>query len=229
MEKKLNRIAPLAFLGLFFVIYCVALFVIFEAASASLWIGFIFTVLAFAVTGCIIWFKAPVLLNAYDQVYKAPAVFAGGAYAVIAMVLGMIAAAVPAEGIKWIVLIELIVFAAAAVVIVLALSSSKAAEQLHRKDAAAASELTVMRNVLLSLADSAEDPDFASELRALAEVFRFSLPDVRGKVAGYDSDLRDKVASLQAALAAHDEKAARGMIPVIRNLLNARNRACKVG
>jgi hypothetical protein len=78
------------------------------------------------------------------------------------------------------------------------------------------------------LAAKAGENSLQDSLRELAEAIRYSDPMSNGHLAGMESDIGVKTASLRSLVEAMDTEAALGLCGELRRLLEERNRKCKL-
>ena len=111
MGKKISRFGILAVMALAFVVYAAILLLTADLSKGTLWIGFGFTVVACLISMAVIWFTTQTTIREDAAYFDSPIWAVAPAYMVVAMVVGVVAALLPAASWKGLLIVEILVHA----------------------------------------------------------------------------------------------------------------------
>lgn len=214
------------------VVYVLAFAIVpFPKNSASVWIAFLFTLISFAAS----LFTA---LKAFgnegelvSKFYGYPIFKIDAVYAVVQIIFSVIVFAVSVfvKVPYWITLLPSVVLLGIAAIGFVAADNAKDIVEQAEEDLKTATKAVEMFKVdMASVVDFAKDDTIKKELEKLAEDFRYSDPVSGAATKALEGELSEKIAVLCATVKNGDNENAAAQITQIRNLLNERNRICRL-
>lgn len=216
-------------LGVLLVLYVLVAFLIPFVHTATFWVSFVFTLIAFGVVGAafyIAFIKNP---DAKSRFYGFPIAKIGAIYSLVQLMAGILFMALAALVPAW---VTVLVYAIALGAAVIGLISAEAvAEEIHNQDAKLKKDVTLMRSLqskLNQMAAQCDNPDAAAEVKRFAEEMRYSDPVSSEALADIEADLASAVDELQAAIVDGDSNAVKQLCRKASAVLAERNRLCKL-
>ena len=216
-------------LGVVLVLYILIAFLIPFAHTATFWVSFLFTLIAFGVVAAAFYIAFIRNSDAKSKFYGFPIAKIGTIYSLVQLIAGIIfmalAALVPAG-------VAVLVYAIALGAAVIGLISAEAvAEEIHNQDAKLKKDVTLMRSLqskLNQMAAQCDNPDAAAEVKRFAEEMRYSDPVSSEALADIEADLAAAVDELQATIVDDDGNATKQLCRKASAVLAERNRLCKL-
>lgn len=216
-------------LGVLLVLYILIAFLIPFVHTATFWVSFVFTLIAFGVVGAafyIAFIKNP---DAKSRFYGFPIAKIGAIYSLVQLMAGILFMALAALAPAW---VAVLVYAIALGAAVIGLISAEAvAEEIHNQDAKLKKDVTLMRSLqskLNQMAAQCDNPDVAAEVMRFAEEMRYSDPVSSEALADIEADLAAAVDELQSAAVDGDSASVKQLCRKASALLAERNRLCKL-
>ena len=214
-------------LGVLLILYILIAFLIPFAKTATYWVSFVFTLIAFCVVAASIYIAFVKNPDAKSRFYGFPIARIGVIYGVVQLVAGLLLMALG----RW-VWVAVLVYAIGLGAAVLGLISADAvAEQIHAQDAKLKKDVAAMRAIqskLSVLPGQCGDPVTAKCLTQLAEELRFSDPVSSEATRETEDDLNALTDELQKAVLENDTAAAQNLCKRCQAVLMERNRLCKL-
>ena len=223
MKKDMLR--GIVGLAVVLILYLLVAFLIPFVHTATFWVSFLFTLVAFVVVGAAIYIAFIRKPDAKSRFYGFPIAKIGAIYGLVQLIAGLggmaAAAYVPAG-------LAALVYAIALGAAVIGLISAEAvADQIHVQDAKLKKDVAVMRALqskVNQMVNLTEDAD----VKKLADQFRYSDPVSGDGLADIERDLSAVVDELQSALVDGDAAAAGQLCRKASAVLAERNRLCKL-
>lgn len=220
-----NTVRGIAALGVLPVLYILIAFLVPFAHTATFWVSFLFTLIAFAVAAASIYIAFVKKPDARSRFYGFPIAKIGILYGIVQLIAGIVIMALAALIPVW---AAVLVYAIALGAAVIGLISAEAVvSEIHVQDAKLKKDVSVMRALQSKIHQMAAHSQDAG-VKALAEEFRYSDPVSSGAIAAAEADLAAAVDELQAALVDGDSEAAAKLCRKASALLAERNRLCKL-
>ena len=226
---KKDTMRGIAGLGVLLILYILIAFLIPFAKTATFWVSFVFTLIAFCVVAASIYIAFVKNPDAKSRFYGFPIARIGVIYGVVQLVAGLLLMALG----QWVpVWLAVLVYAIALGAAVIGLISADAVvEQIHAQDAKLKKDVAAMRAIqskLSVLPGQCGDPVTAKCLTQLAEEIRFSDPVSSEATQETEADLNALTDELQKAVLEHDTAAAQNLCKRCQAVLMERNRLCKL-
>lgn len=220
-----NTVRGIAALGVLLVLYILIAFLVPFAHTATFWVSFLFTLIAFAVVAVSIYIAFVKNPDARSRFYGFPIAKIGILYGIVQLIAGIVIMALAALIPVW---AAVLVYAIALGAAVIGLISAEAVvSEIHVQDAKLKKDVSVMRSLQSRVHQMAAHSEDAG-VKALAEEFRYSDPVSSDTIAAAEADLAAAVDELQAALVDGDSEAAAKLCRKASALLAERNRLCKL-
>ena len=212
-------------LGVLLVLYILLAFLIPFVKTAVFWISFVFTLVAFAVTGWTLYTAFLKKPDARSRFYGFPIARIGVLYGGVQLAVGLLFMALG----KWIpVWLAVLVYAAMLGAAVIGLVSADAVvETIHTQDQKLKKDVTFMRS-LQSKANQMAAQCSLPEVQQFCENVRYSDPVSSEDLAESERDLSAAVDDLQAAIVDGDNGVISQLAQKADTLLSERNRVCKL-
>ena len=226
---KKDTIRGVIGLGVLLILYILIAFLIPFAKTATYWVSFVFTLIAFCVVAASIYIAFVKNPDAKSRFYGFPIARIGVIYGIAQLIAGLLLMALG----QWVpVWVAVLVYAIGLGAAVLGLISADAvAEQIHAQDAKLKKDVAAMRAIqskLSVLPGQCEDPVTAKCLTQLAEEIRFSDPVSSEATQETEADLNALTDELQKAVLENDTAAAQNLCKRCQAVLMERNRLCKL-
>ena len=223
MKKDFVRIALC--LGVLLMLYILLAFLIPFVKTAVFWISFVFTLVAFAVTGWALYTAFLKKPDATSRFYGFPIARIGVIYGGGQLVVGLLFMALG----KWIpAWLVVLVYAAMLGATVIGLVSADAVvETIHTQDGKLKKDVAFMR-VLQSKANQMAAQCHLPEVQQFCENVRYSDPVSSEALAEIEGNLSAAVDDLQAAIVEGNNGRICQLAQKVNNLLCERNRLCKL-
>lgn len=216
-------------LGVVLVLYILIAFLIPFIHTATFWMSFLFTLIAFGVVGAsfyIAFIKNP---DAKSKFYGFPIAKIGAIYGLIQLIAGLAFIALAAWVPVW---AAVLVYAIALGVAVIGLISAEAVvEEIRVQDVKLKKDVVLMRGLqskVNQMASQCDNPDAAAVMKQFAEEMRYSDPVSSDALAEIEADLSAAVDELQSAIVDGDSNATKQLCRKATGLLAERNRLCKL-
>ena len=217
-------------LGVLLILYILIAFLIPFAKTATFWVSFVFTMIAFCVVAASIYIAFVKNPDAKSRFYGFPIARIGIIYGIAQLVAGLLLMALGKWVPVWLAVLVYAIMLGAAVIGLI--SADAVAEQIHAQDAKLKKDVAAMRAIqskLSVLPGQCEDPVTAKCLTQLAEEIRFSDPVSSEGTQETEADLNALTDELQKAVLENDTAAVRDLCKRCHTVLTERNRLCKLG
>ena len=222
---KKDAVRGVVVLGVLLVLYILIAFLIPFVHTATFWVSFVFTLIAFGVVAASIYIAFVKNPDAKSRFYGFPIAKIGVIYGAVQLAAGLVLMALAAIVPAW---IAVLVYAVALGAAVIGLVSAEAVvSEIHVQDAKLKNNVTLMRSLqskINQIAAQSEDKG----IKALAEEFRYSDPVSSDALAEIERDLAAVVDELQAAVVDGDGEATDKLCRKAAATLAERNRLCKL-
>ena len=216
-------------LGVLLILYILIAFLIPFAKTATFWVSFVFTLIAFCVVAASIYIAFVKNPDAKSRFYGFPIARIGIIYGIAQLLAGLLLMALGKWAPVWLAVLVYAIMLGAAVIGLI--SADAVAEQIHAQDAKLKKDVAAMRAIqskLSVLPGQCEDPVTAKCLTQLAEEIRFSDPVSSEATQETEADLNALTDELQKAVLEHDTAAAQNLCKRCQAVLMERNRLCKL-
>ena len=222
---KKDAVRGVVVLGVLLVLYMLIAFLIPFVHTATFWVSFVFTLIAFGVVAASIYIAFVKNPDAKSRFYGFPIAKIGVIYGAVQLAAGLVLMALAAIVPAW---IAVLVYAVALGAAVIGLVSAEAVvSEIHVQDAKLKNNVALMRSLqskINQIAAQSEDKG----IKALAEEFRYSDPVSSDALAEIERDLAAVVDELQAAVVDGDGEATDKLCRKAAATLAERNRLCKL-
>ena len=212
-------------LGVLLILYILIAFLIPFVHTATFWVSFVFTLIAFAVVAAsmyIAFIKNP---DAKSKFYGFPIAKIGAIYGLVQLIAGFIFMALSQWAPAW---AAILVYAIALGAAVIGLISAEAVvSEIQVQDVKLKKDVSLMRSLQSKVNQIAAQSENA-EINALADEFRYSDPVSNNAIADAETDLAAAVDELQSAYVDGDSEAVAKLCRRASALLAERNRLCKL-
>ena len=220
-----DTIRGLVVLGVLLVLYILIACLIPFVHTATFWVSFVFTLIAFAVVAASIYIAFIKNPDAKSRFYGFPIAKIGVLYGAVQLLAGIVFMALAAIVPAW---VAVLVYAIALGAAVIGLISAEAVvSEIHTQDAKLKKDVTLMRSLQSKISQIAAQSEDAA-IKALAEEFRYSDPVSSDAIADAETDLAAAVDELQTAYVDGDSEAVAKLCRKASALLAERNRLCKL-
>lgn len=216
-------------LGVLLVLYILVAFLIPFVHTATFWVSFVFTLVAFGVAAAsmyIAFIKNP---DARSKFYGFPIARIGAIYGLAQLIAGIVFMALAAWVPAW---VAVLVYAIALGAAVIGLISAEAVvEEIRVQDVKLKKDVSLMRGLqskVNQMAAQCDNPDAAEAVKKFAEELRYSDPVSSDALAEIEADLSAAVDELQSAIVDGDSNATRQLCRKASGVLAERNRLCKL-
>ena len=220
-----DTIRGLVVLGVLLVLYILIAFLIPFVHTATFWVSFVFTLIAFAVVAASIYIAFIKNPDAKSRFYGFPIAKIGVLYGAVQLLAGIVFMALAAIVPAWVAVLVYAIALGAAVIGLI--SAETVVEEIHLQDAKLKKDVTLMRSLQSKISQIAAQSEDAA-IKALAEEFRYSDPVSSDAIADAETDLAAAVDELQTAYVDGDSEAVAKMCRKASALLAERNRLCKL-
>ncbi len=217
-----NKNSGYAVLGILFVLISIIVFVIPTEKTATFWIAYVFTAIAF-VSQIVIWKKALGKNDALKSKFLGlPVVHIGIVYLIIQIITLAVFTAVPTLP-NWSAVVACAVILGISAVCMIAGEAGR--NEIERVEAKIQKKVFFIKELQADvelLADAEKDTKTKTALQQLAEKIRFSDPMSNDALAEVEAVITSKIAELKTA----SNKEA--VIQELNSLLTERNKKCKI-
>ena len=220
-----DTIRGLVVLGVLLVLYILIAFLIPFVHTATFWVSFVFTLIAFAVVAASIYIAFIKNPDAKSRFYGFPIAKIGVIYGTVQLLAGIVFMALAAIVPAWVAVLVYAIALGAAVIGLI--SAETVVEEIHVQDAKLKKNVSLMRSLQSKVNQIAAQSEDAA-IKALAEEFRYSDPVSSDAIADAETDLAAAVDELQSAYVDGDSEAVAKLCRKASALLAERNRLCKL-
>lgn len=212
-------------LGVLLVLYILIAFLIPFVHTATFWISFLFTLVAFGVVVASVYIAFIKNPDAKSKFYGFPIAKIGAIYGLVQLIAGILFMALAAYVPAW---PAALVYAIALGAAVIGLISAEAVvEEIRVQDVKLKKNVSLMRALQSKVNQMAAQSEDAA-IKVLAEEFRYSDPVSSEALAEIERDLSAVVDELQSAILDGDSEAAKLLARKASVVLAERNRLCKL-
>lgn len=216
-------------LGVLLVLYILVAFLIPFVHTATFWVSFVFTLIAFGVVTAsfyIAFIKNP---DARSRFYGFPIAKIGAIYGLVQLIAGILFMALAVYAPVW---LAVLVYAIALGAAIIGLISAEAVvEEIRVQDVKLKKDIYLMRGLqskVNQMASQCDNPDAAAAVKQFAEEMRYSDPVSSEALAEMEADLSATVDELQASIVDGDSNATKQLCRKASAVLAERNRLCKL-
>lgn len=220
-----DTIRGLVVLGVLLVLYILIAFLIPFVHTATFWVSFVFTLIAFAVVAASIYVAFIKNPDAKSRFYGFPIAKISVLYGAVQLLAGIVFMALAAIVPAWVAVLVYAIALGAAVIGLI--SAETVVEEIHVQDAKLKKNVSLMRSLQSKVNQIAAQSEDAA-IKALAEEFRYSDPVSSDAIADAETDLAAAVDELQSAYVDGDSEAVAKLCRKASALLAERNRLCKL-
>lgn len=207
-------------------LYILIAFLIPFIHTATFWVSFMFTLIAFCVVAASIYIAFVKNPDAKSRFYGFPIAKLGVIYGVVQLIAGFIFMALGVWIPVW---VAVLVYAIALGSVAIGLISADAVrEEIQRQDVKLKKDVSFMRNLQSKVCQMATQCD-APELKSFAEDIRYSDPVSSDALGDIEQELAAAVEELQAAVVDGDSESVAQLCRKASAVLSERNRLCKLG
>lgn len=212
-------------IGVLLILYILIAFLVPFAKTATFWVSFVFTLIAFCVVAASIYIAFVKNPDAKSKFYGFPIAKLGVIYGVVQLIAGLIFMALGVWIPVWVaVLIYAIALGVAAIGLI---SADAVREEIQRQDVKLKKDVSFMRNLQSKVCQMATQCD-APELKRFAEDIRYSDPVSSDALGDIEQELAVAVEELQAAVVDGDGESVAQLCRKASAVLSERNRLCKL-
>lgn len=223
---KKDTIRGIIALTVVLALYILIAFLIPFIHTATFWVSFMFTLIAFCVVAASIYIAFVKNPDAKSRFYGFPIAKLGVIYGVVQLIAGFIFMALGVWIPVW---VAVLVYAIALGSVAIGLISADAVrEEIQRQDVKLKKDVSFMRNLQSKVCQMATQCD-APELKKFAEDIRYSDPVSSDALGDIEQELAAAVEELQAAVVDGDSESVAQLCRKASAVLSERNRLCKLG
>lgn len=220
-----DTIRGLVVLGVLLVLYILIAFLIPFVHTATFWVSFVFTLIAFAVVAASIYIAFIKNPDAKSRFYGFPIAKIGVIYGAVQLLAGIVFMALAAIVPAWLAVLVYAIALGAAVIGLISVET--VVEEIHIQDVKLKKDVSLMRSLQSKVNQIAAQSENA-DVKALADEFRYSDPVSNDAIADAEADLAAAVDELQTAYVDDDSEAVAKLCRKASALLAERNRLCKL-
>ena len=222
---KKDTIRGIVALAVVLVLYILIAFLIPFVHTATFWVSFVFTLIAFAVVAAAIYIAFIKNPNAKSRFYGFPIARIGVIYGLVQLIAGFIFMVLSQWAPVW---AAVLVYAIALGATVIGLVSAEAVvSEIHVQDAKLKKNVSLMRSLQSKVNQMAAQSENV-DIKALADALRYSDPVSNVAITDAEADLAATVDELQSAYVDGDSEAVAKLCRKASALLAERNRLCKL-
>ena len=222
---KKDTIRGIVGLAVVLVLYILIAFLIPFAHTATFWVSFVFTLVAFGVVAASVYIAFGKNPDTKSKFYGFPIARLGVIYGLVQLVVSLLLMALAAIVPAWVAVLVYAIALGAAVIGLI--SAETVVDEIQTQDVKQKKEIALMRTLQSKISQIAAQSGDAA-IKALAEEFRYSDPVSSEAIADAEADLAAAVDDLQAAYIDGDEAAVAQLCRKASTLLAERNRICKL-
>ena len=212
-------------LGVLLILYILIAFLIPFVKTATFWVSFAFTLIAFGVVAASIYIAFIKNPDAKSRFYGFPIAKIGAIYGLVQLIAGIVFMALAAYVPVWVAILVYAIALGAAVIGLISVET--VVEEIHIQDAKLKKNVSLMRSLQSKVNQIAAQSENA-DVKALADEFRYSDPVSNAAIADAEADLAAAVDELQSAYVDGDSEAVAKLCRKASALLAERNRLCKL-
>ena len=212
-------------LGVLLILYILIAFLIPFVKTATFWVSFVFTLVAFGVVAASIYIAFIKNPDAKSRFYGFPIAKIGVIYGLVQLIAGIVFMALAAYVPVWVAILVYAIALGAAVIGLISVET--VVEEIHIQDAKLKKNVSLMRSLQSKVNQIAAQSENA-DVKALADEFRYSDPVSNAAIADAEADLAAAVDELQSAYVDGDTEAVAKLCRKASALLAERNRLCKL-
>ena len=216
-------------LAVLLILYILIVFLVPFVHTATFWVSFLFTLIAFGVVAAsmyIAFIKNP---DAKSKFYGFPIAKIGAIYGAVQLITGLVFMALAAWVPVW---VAILVYAIALGAAVIGLISAEAVvEEIRVQDVKLKKDVALMRGLqskVNQMAAQCDNPDAAVAVKQFAEEMRYSDPVSNEALSEIEADLSAAVDELQSSIVDGDSNATKQLCRKASAVLAERNRLCKL-
>ena len=222
---KKDTIRGIVALAVVLVLYILLAFLIPFVHTATFWVSFVFTLIAFAVVAAAIYIAFIKNPNAKSRFYGFPIARIGVIYGLVQLIAGFIFMVLSQWAPVW---AAVLVYAIALGATVIGLVSAEAVvSEIHVQDAKLKKNVSLMRSLQSKVNQMAAQSENV-DIKALADALRYSDPVSNDAITDAEADLAATVDELQSAYVDGDSEAVAKLCRKASALLAERNRLSKL-
>lgn len=226
-KKAFGKVAAL--FSSFFVVYNVVLFVIagFSDHTGSFWLSYVFMILAWAVTSAITCINFSKGFTLKDFVFGFPILKWSIVYIISELVMSTVFMIIPVSWIKAAFILQFLML----FVFLLISATCFIGKKVAVSDEKVKEKVFYIRNIhseLESVFDKVTDDATKKALLKLIEAVKYSDPMSHESLAVVEQEIEIKVSALRMSVCEGNYESALTVIKAITDLLNDRNRNCKI-
>ena len=222
---KKDTIRGIVGLAVVLVLYILIAFLIPFAHTATFWVSFVFTLVAFGVVAASVYIAFGKNPDTKSKFYGFPIARLGVIYGLVQLVVSLLLMALTAIVPAWVAVLVYAIALGAAVIGLI--SAETVVDEIKVQDENLKKDVALMRSLQSKVNQMAAQSGDAA-IKVLAEEFRYSDPVSSGAIADAEADLAAAVDDLQAAYIDGDEAAVAQLCRKASALLAERNRICKL-
>ena len=222
---KKDTVRGIVALAVLLVLYILIAFLIPFVHTATFWVSFVFTLIAFAVVVASIYIAFIKNPDAKSRFYGFPIAKIGVIYGAVQLLTGIVFMALATIVPAWLAVLVYAIALGAAVIGLI--SAETVVEEIHIQDAKLKKDVTQMRSLQSKVNQIAAQSENA-DAKALADEFRYSDPVSNAAIADAEADLAAAVDELQSAYVEGDSETVAKLCRKASALLAERNRLCKL-
>lgn len=212
-------------LGVLLLLYILVAFLIPFVHTAVFWVSFVFTLIAFAVVAASMYIAFVKNPDARSRFYGFPLARIGAIYGLVQLIAGFVFMALAQWAPVW---AAFLVYAIALGAAVIGLVSAEAVvSEIHAQDDKLKKDVSLMRSLQSKVNQMAAQSE-NTDIKALADEFRYSDPVSNAAIADAEADLAAAMDELQSAYVDGDSEAVAKLCRKASALLAERNRLCKL-
>ncbi len=212
-------------LGVLLVLYVLIAFLVPFVHTATFWVSFVFTLIAFGVVAASIYIAFVKKPDAKSRFYGFPIAKIGAIYGLVQLVAGFIFMALAAYAPVW---AAVLVYAIALGAAVIGLISAEAVvSEIHAQDNKLKKDVSLMRSLQSKVNQIAAQSENA-DVKALADEFRYSDPVSSEALDEIERELTAAVEELQTAVIDDERIVITQLANKVSAVLAERNRLCKL-
>ena len=222
---KKDTIRGIVALAVVLVLYILIAFLIPIVHTATFWVSFVFTLIAFAVVAASMYIAFVKNPDAKSRFYGFPIARIGVIYGLVQLIAGFIFMVLSQWAPVW---AAVLVYAIALGATVIGLVSAEAVvSEIHVQDAKLKKNVSLMRSLQSKVNQMAAQSENV-DIKALADALRYSDPVSNDAITDAEADLAATVDELQSAYVDGDSEAVAKLCRRASALLAERNRLCKL-
>ena len=225
---KKDTLRALIGLAVLWVLYVLVVFLIPFVKTATFWVSFLFTMIAFVVVAASIYIAFCKKPDARSKFYGFPIARIGVIYGVVQLVLSLLFMSLSRWAPVWLTVLACAI--ALGISVIGLISADAVVEEIHIQDEKLKKDVSLMRGLqskVNQMAAQCEEPA-TSAVKEFAEELRYSDPVSGDALAEIERDLAAVVDELQKAVVDGDNAVIRQLCRKARAVLAERNRLCKL-